>query len=158
MVGLGFLAAIAARTMIVLIVLVIGLRVTGKRQAGELNLPDLILVLVLANAVQNAMTNGDGRLPVALVSAGTLIACGWIFAWLVRINPTVHQRLTGSPTVVVENGRALRQNLRREGVTQEELMQSFREKGLADLADVRLAILEPDGTISIIPQEEARVA
>jgi uncharacterized membrane protein YcaP (DUF421 family) len=154
----GFLAAIAVRTMIVLIVLVIGLRLTGKRRAGELNQPDLILVLVLANAVQNAMTNGDGRLTVALVSAGTLIACGWIFAWLVRINPSVHQRLNGSPTVVVENGRALRQNLRREGVTREELLQAVREKGLADLADVRLAILEPDGTISIIPQEEARVA
>jgi uncharacterized membrane protein YcaP (DUF421 family) len=154
----GFLAAIALRTMIVLIVLVIGLRVTGKREAGELNLPDLILVLVLANAVQNAMTNGDGRLSVALVSAGTLIACGWVFAWLVRINPSVHRYLTGSPTVVVENGRALRHNLRREGVTREELIQAVREKGLADLAAVRLAILEPDGTISIIPREEARVA
>src|SRR4051795_2174766 len=115
---LGFLAAIAVRTAIVFVVLVIGLRMTGRRQAGELNLHDLLLVLILANAVQNAMTRGDGRLAVALVSSGTLLLLGTLYStWQFR-HPSWEKRMLGAPTVLVEGGRVQRRNLRREGVSQ----------------------------------------
>ncbi len=74
--GPAFLAAVAVRTAIVFALLLVGVRLTGKRQTGEMNANDLLLVLVLANAVQNAMTQGNGRLAVALVSSGTLILLG----------------------------------------------------------------------------------
>ena len=93
--GVGFLAAIAVRTAIVFVVLVAGLRITGRRQAGELNVHDLLLVLIAANAVQNAMTRGDGRLTVALVSSGTLLLVGSLFAALQSRFPSWERRVAG---------------------------------------------------------------
>jgi uncharacterized membrane protein YcaP (DUF421 family) len=150
---LGFLAAVAARTAIVLVFLVIGLRLTGRRQAGELNLRDLLLVLILANAVQNAMTKGDGRLSVAIVSAGTLLLLGTTFAALQSRYPELERLVVGVPVVLAEDGRPLRANMQGEGVSRDELMAAVRDQGLADLSDVRLAVLEPDGAISVIPRE-----
>lgn len=150
---LGFLAAVAVRTAIVLVVLAVGLRITGRRQAGELNLHDLLLVLILANAVQNAMTRGDGRLSVALVSSGTLIVLGLLFARLQSQHPSLEEWGEGAPTVIVEDGRAIRRNMRREGVTEEDLLAAVRDQGVADLAGVKLAVLENNGSISVVPRE-----
>jgi uncharacterized membrane protein YcaP (DUF421 family) len=155
--GLSFLAAIAVRTAVVFLLLMFGLRVSGRRQAGEQNLHDLLLVLFLSNAVQNAMTKGDGRLGVALVSSGTLIVLGWLFASLQSRYPSWERRTVGTPTVIVEGGRVIRRNMRREGVTEQDLMGAVRDQGVADLAGVRLAVLEVDGSISVIrlaPEQE----
>jgi len=150
---LSLLAAVAVRTAIVFVLLVVGLRATGNRQAGELNLHDVLLVLLLANAVQNAMTKGDGRLSVALVSAGTLVLLGWLFATLLSRHPAWERWAVGTPTVVVEDGRLLRRNLRREGVTEGEVLAAVRDQGVPDLAGVMFAVLEIDGSISVIPRE-----
>ncbi len=152
--GVGFLAAVAVRTAIVFVLLVVGVRATGKRQTGELNVHDLLLVLILANAVQNAMTKGDGRLSVALVSAGTLVLLGWLLATLTSRRPRCESWLVGAPTVLAQDGRAVRRHLHREGVSEGELMAAVRDQGLAGLAAVRLAVLEIDGTISVVPREE----
>jgi uncharacterized membrane protein YcaP (DUF421 family) len=154
-VDVGLLAAVAVRTAIVLLVLAIALRLTGKGQAGEMRTHDLVTVLVAANAVQNAMTQGDGRLSVALVSAGTMIFLGWLFATLTGHKPHWRRALVGVPTVIVEDGRVRRRDLRREGVSRDELRAAVRDRGLIDLADVRLAVLEVDGTINVIPWEAA---
>ncbi len=151
-----FLAAIAARTAIVFVLVLVGLRLTGKRQAGELNLHDMFLVLVLCNAVQNAMTNGNGRLTVALVSSGTLIFLGWLFARLLSRHPSWEPWAVGVPTVIVEDGRVFRRAMRREGVTRDELLAAVRDQGVPDLADVRLAVLETDGSISVVPRRADR--
>ncbi len=149
----AFLAAVAVRTALVFAVLAVGVRVTGRRQAGELNLRDLLLVLILANAVQNAMTRGDGRLAVALVSSGTLLALGTLIAALQSRFPFWERRVVGVPKVLVEGGRANRREMRREGVSRGDLMAAVRDQGVADLSGVRLAVLEADGSISIIPAE-----
>lgn len=149
----AFLAAVALRTAMVFVVLVIGVRKTGKRQTGEMNLHDLVLVLVLANAVQNAMTQGDARLSVALVSSGTLLVLGWIYELLVATRQTCQPWLAGVPTVIAERGHLLRGAMWQEGVTERELMAAVRDQGLMELAQVRLAVLEIDGSISVVPQE-----
>jgi uncharacterized membrane protein YcaP (DUF421 family) len=151
----GLLAAVAVRTALVFAFLVAGLRLTGRRQAGELNLRDLLLVLVLANSVQNAMTQGDGRLTVALVSSGTLLLLGTLFAALQSRHPCWERWVVGVPTVLVEDGRARRRSMRREGVSQNDLLAAVREQGLADLSGVRLAVLEVDGSISVIPRDHS---
>ncbi len=151
----GLLAAVAVRTAVVLGLLVVALRWTGKRQAGEMKSHDLVTVLVAANAVQNAMTRGDGRLGVALVSAGTLILLGWLWATALGRRPGWQRPLVGIPTIIVEDGQVRRRELRREGVSPDQLRAAVRDRGLADLADVRLAVLEVDGTISVIPAEGA---
>src|SRR3954454_15434995 len=101
----GFLAAVAARTAVVFVLLVVGLRLTGRRQAGEQNTHDLLLVLILANAVQNGMTRGDGRLAVALVSSGTLLLLGVLMTAVQSRHPSWERAVVGVPTVLVEEGR-----------------------------------------------------
>jgi uncharacterized membrane protein YcaP (DUF421 family) len=152
--GPAFLAGIAVRTAVVFVLLAFGVRGTGKRQTGELNVHDLFFVLIVANAVQNAMTKGNGSLAVALVSAGTLLLLGWLGATLLSKQPAWEAWLVGAPTVLVEGGRMVRSSMRREGVTEDELMAAVRGRGLTDLAGVRLAVLEIDGSISVVPREE----
>lgn len=149
----AFLAAIAVRTAIVLIALFVGLRLLGKRKIGELQIWDLMLVLVISNAVQNSMTEGIGPLPVALVSASTLLLLGWLVARVLVRHPAWESRIMGSPTVLVEHGRLIRRNLSHEHVDEQEVMMALRQQGLAALNQVRLAILEIDGTISVVPNE-----
>jgi uncharacterized membrane protein YcaP (DUF421 family) len=152
--GPVLLTAIALRTAIVFVLLVVAVRGTGKRQTGEMNVHDLLLVLVLANAVQNAMTMGNGHLTVALVSSGTLLLLGWLLAVLLRRHPAWQPVLLGTPTILVERGRLIRQNMKREGVTETDLLGAVRQQGLLDLGGVKLAVLEIDGSISVIPSEE----
>lgn len=152
-VGPGLLAAIVVRTAIVLVVLVIGLRVSGKRRIGELNLFDLLLVLLIANAVQNAMTKSNQHLAVALVSAATLMLLGWIFAKAMTRWPGMERRLLGTPTVIVRDGQMLKQNMKHEGVTEDELMSAVRDQGLANVSDVQLAVMELDGFLSVVPKQ-----
>ncbi|HEX9116372.1 MAG TPA: DUF421 domain-containing protein, partial [Anaerolineae bacterium] len=88
-----FLAAIAVRTLIVLVVLVVGLRLAGRRDVGGLNVIDLVLVLLLGNAIQNAITTGSGRLAVGLVSAGVLLLADQLLGGLFVRRPWLEQRL-----------------------------------------------------------------
>ncbi|HET8630908.1 MAG TPA: YetF domain-containing protein [Thermomicrobiales bacterium] len=155
-VGVVGLTAIAARTAIVLLVLIVGVRVSGKRHIGELNVYDLMLVLVAGNAVQNAMTKAHSEVTVALVSAGTLMLLGWLFAKADAYWPGLERRAVGTPTVVAQHGELNRRNLRREGVTEEEVLAAAREQGVADLAGVELAVLELDGEISVVPAGRGR--
>jgi uncharacterized membrane protein YcaP (DUF421 family) len=150
----GILIATAVRTGLVAAALLIGLRLTGKRQAGEGNLRDLLLALLVANAVQNAMTKGDGRLSVALVSAATLILLGWLLAAVISRRPNWEGSAMGGPTVVVADGHVLRPIARREGLSENDLMAAVRDQGLSGVADVRLAVLEMDGSISVIPRDK----
>src|SRR5512146_1889185 len=117
-----FLLAIAVRTAIVLIALTLGLRMLGKREIGDLNVLDVVLLLAVANAVQNAMTAGKGDLTVGIVSAGSLLAAGRLLSALWQRYPGAEQRASGAPTVLVSNGNVFRAVLRREGITGSELM------------------------------------
>ena len=153
--GLGFLLASAARTTIVLLALVVGVRIFGKRQIGEMNTQDVLLILIMANAVQNAMTKGSGQLLVAIVSAGALILLGWIIATALYRWPALEPRLMGSPTVIVHNGQLIRHNLRDERLTIDEVLAAVRKQGLADLDDVKIAFLEMDGSISVVPRDRS---
>src|SRR5439155_1531992 len=100
-----FLSTIAARSALVLLFLVAGLRLMGKRQISQMNLYDLVLVMALANGVQNAMTAGRGELSVGIVSAGTLILIGrWVTGLFVR-HPRLEERLIGTPTVIIHDGQ-----------------------------------------------------
>ena len=153
--GFGLMATAAVRTVIVFVLLVAAIRLTGKRQMGEINLHDLLLVMIMANAVQNSMTKGDGHLGVALASGGTLIVLGWLLQTLMSYRDSWESVLVGMPTVIAENGQMLRGNMRREGVTEQELLAAVCDQGLADLAGVKLAVLEIDGTVSVIPQNQS---
>lgn len=151
---LGVLAAVGIRTGLVLIVLIAGIRAFGKRHLGELNVQDILMVLMMANAVQNSMTTGNGSLSVALVSASALILMGWMIGRLVTGQPSLEKGLLGSPVVIVHDGRILQRNLRREKLTENEVLAAVRKQGISGLDDVRLVVLEVDGSLSVVPKDD----
>jgi uncharacterized membrane protein YcaP (DUF421 family) len=148
------LPAVAVRTLIVLLALVVGIRIFGKRDLGGMNLVDLLLVLLLGNAVQNAMTYGSGQLAVGLVSAAALLVADRLLGILFVRQPWVERTLLGGPTIIAHHGRLDAWAMRREGVSEAEVLTAVRAMGLERLNQVRLAVLEQDGSISIVPEEE----
>lgn len=150
-----FYSAIAVRTVLVLVFLLIGLRLLGKRSIGGLNLVDLLLVLLLGNAVQNAITNGSGDLWVGIVAAGVLLVIDrWVGILFVR-HPILESRFFGKPVILAFDGKLNLLSMRHEEISEGELMTAVHEQGLSDLSEVRLAMLEDDGSISIVPKEGA---
>jgi uncharacterized membrane protein YcaP (DUF421 family) len=147
------LSTLAARTAIVLLYVSSGLRILGKRQLGQINIFDLVLVMALANAVQNAMTAGRGELSIGIVSAGTLLLVGrWLSYYFVR-HPRMHDRVIGSPTVIINEGELVRDHMRREHLTEEQVLTALRQHGLSEPGDAKMAVLEVDGTLSVVPRD-----
>jgi uncharacterized membrane protein YcaP (DUF421 family) len=148
------LSSVAVRTVIILFALVLGIRIFGKRDLGGMNLVDLLLVLLLGNAVQNALTYGSGELAVGIVSAGVLLVADRLMGTLFVRQPWLERTLLGGPTIVVHRGHLDRWAMRREGVTEDQVLAAVRAMGLEGLNQVRLAVLEQDGSISIVPEEK----
>jgi len=150
----GQLLSIALRTGIVYLALLVGLRRTGKRQVGQMTPFDLLLLLLLANAVQNAMTGPDTSVAGGLAAAATLFAANAAVAWTARRSGRAERWVEGTPTLLIRHGRILEANLAREGITREELLRALREHGVDAVEAVRSAILEVDGTVSVLREDE----
>jgi hypothetical protein len=140
----------AIKTLIVMVLLVIGFRVLGKREAAQLNLYDLAMLMALANAVQNAMTGGLGNLPVGVATSSTLLVGAWAFTRLVVRRPKLEARFIGTPVLLVHDGRVLPRQLRRNLVSPDELAEACRQHGILGPEQCAAAVLEVDGSISIV--------
>ncbi len=147
------LLAIACKTAVVYLFVLGALRLLGTRELGRLNAYDFVLVVVLANAVQNALVGGDTTLAGGLVSALTLLAINFALTQAIGRFPWLQKHVVGEPVVLVTDGQARWDRLGREGVTRDELMAALREHGVTGLGDVRLAVLEVDGDISVVPHD-----
>src|SRR5205823_2154092 len=134
---------------------VAAMRLLGTRELGRMNAYDFVLVVVIANAVQNALVGGDTTLVGGLVSALTLLAVNLLFTWLLDHFPGLEKHLIGEPVVLVSGGRVQWERLRREGITRDELMAALREHGVAGLDGVRLAVLEVSGAVGVVPKNRA---
>jgi uncharacterized membrane protein YcaP (DUF421 family) len=146
---------IALRTGIIYLALLLGLRLMGKRQVGQLTTFDFLLLLLLSNAVQNAMTGPDTSIMGGLVAAGTLFALNVIIAGIVRRSSKAEHVIEGIPTLLIRHGQILNQNLVKEGITRDDLLRSLREHGVDTVEEVRAAILEVDGSVSVVKEDEA---
>jgi uncharacterized membrane protein YcaP (DUF421 family) len=142
----------AIKTLIVFLFLAAGFRLLGKREAAQLNVYDLAMLMALANAVQNAMTGGLGNFPIGIVTSTTVLVASWILSRVFRRHPTLETRIVGSPTILVHDGVVLNPHLRRQRVTGDELTEACRQHGIENTNDCDLAVLEVDGSISIIPK------
>ena len=149
---------IALRTTVIYIAVLLGLRLTGKRQLGQLSAFDFVLLLVISNAVQNAMLGPDTSLVGGLVAAFILLFWHTVLDRLRRSSRTASRLLGGSAVVLIYRGRIMDDHLKREHITPEELMQALREHGVPTVEDVRLAALEPDGAVSVIREDEVSTA
>lgn len=145
---------IVLRSMVVYVALFVGLRVMGKRQLGQMTIFDLVVILLIANAVQNAMVGPDTSLEGGILAAVVLLAINFVISRVRLVNPRAERLLEGTPTMLIRDGRYLAPNLRKEGVDRDEVESALREHGLSTAAEARVAYLEPDGSISIIPMTE----
>ncbi len=144
---------IAAKTAAVYVFLVVGLRVFGKRELGQLSLYDLVMIIILGNAVQNAMINNDNTLGGGLVAAAVLLSLNWFLNRFIIHSRSAERFLVGGPVLIVHDGQVVRAAMAREGITTDELDAALREHGIDDVSRVHLAVLEADGTISVVPRD-----
>jgi len=145
--------SIVARTLIVYGALLAGLRLAGKRELGQMTPFDLVVILLIANAVQNAMVGPDTSVTGGLIAAGVLVAVNYAVAVARERVPLLRRAVEGSPTLLINEGRFLTANLRREGIDEDLVLMAIREHGVADVKEVRMAVLETDGSISIVPSD-----
>ena len=141
---------LALRSVAIYVALLAMMRLFGKREVGQFTLYDLVLILLVANAVQPAMTGPDSSLGGGLLIIGVLVLVNFAVARLDRYR-LFHRLLVAQPAVIIRDGHYLTDVMRREGVDAEECEVAIREHGLDSVSDVKLAVLEPDGTISVVP-------
>lgn len=153
---LHFLSVMAGKVFFMFVYLVILFRLLGKRQTGQLNIYDLAAIMGVSNAVQNGMTLGSGNLSVGIVAVLVLLICGRVVTALIVRAPKLQQRLIGSPTLLISDGQMLEDNMRREQVTADEVLAALHEHGLQDPKEARMAVLEIDGSISIVPRGDGK--
>ena len=143
--------SIVARTLIVYVALLAGLRLAGKRELGQMTPFDLVVILLISNAVQNAMVGPDTSVTGGLIAAGVLVSVNYGMALARERLPLLRRAVEGTPTLLINDGRFVPEHLRREGLEEDEVLMAIREHGVADVKDVRMAVLETDGSISIVP-------
>ncbi|HME70578.1 MAG TPA: YetF domain-containing protein [Myxococcota bacterium] len=137
-----------ARTVIVYLFIVVGLRLAGKRELAQLNPLDFTVLLTLANAVQNAIIGEDVSVTGGLISASTLLLVNYGMVRFVFEHPKLEHLAEGAPDVLIEGGELRRDRLRRELISEAELESAARRQGFPSLAEVERAVLEPGGTLS----------
>jgi uncharacterized membrane protein YcaP (DUF421 family) len=145
---------IVARTAIIYLAVLIGLRITGKREVGQMSVFDLVLLILIANAVQNGMTGPDTSVTGGLVAAGTLLLMNFIVARLVFRNRKFRRFVEGTPTILIRDGNFLLESLGSEHITPDEVRQALREHGVSSVEEVSVAVLEVDGSISVLKKDE----
>lgn len=144
------------RPLIIYFFLLLAFRAAGKRELGQMTPFDLIVLLTISNVLQNAMIGPDNSLSGGLLGGLTLFCANGLVARLVLHFPNLGRVLEGEPTVLIEDGKILTRNLRREVMTRTELERAIRKHDLdptTDLPLIRKALLEQDGTVTIIRRD-----
>ncbi len=139
------------RTSIIYLVLMVAIRVVGRREVGT-ELPDLLMILLVSEGVGQSLGNASS-ITGGLVVAATLLAWSYLLDWLVYRSKLVRKLLRGSPLKLIEQGRMIRKHMRREFISSEELHGHLRAQGIESVKDVKIAFLEPDGELSVIKYE-----
>ena len=141
---------IIIRSAAVYFFMMIALRLTGKKQLSQLNTTDVILILLISNAVQNAMVGPDTTLLGGLIAASVLFAINMIFKKLKFKFPGFKKLVEGEPVILIYKGVIKHQNCEKNGITEDELLQAIREHGSSEIEDIDSLILEADGNISVV--------
>ncbi|MBI3363766.1 MAG: DUF421 domain-containing protein [Ignavibacteriae bacterium] len=143
---------IILRSAAVYAVVILGLRLLGKKHVAQLSIIDLVLILLISNAVQNAMVGDDSSLIGGIVAAATLLVVNYILTIVLYRFRLADKLFEGTPTLLVHNGSAIHTHLAQEKITADELERVIREHGIDGIAEVKSAIMEVDGTVSVVPR------
>ncbi len=152
--GTHVILEIVLRTVIIYLVVLIGVRLSGKREVGQMTPFDLVLLLLISNSVQNAMTGPDTSVFGGIAAAATLLLVNRLVAAISGSNRRLRKVIEGEPTLLVHDGQIITANLAKERVSMDELERALREHGINGCHDVALAVLEVDGSISCLKYDE----
>ena len=144
---------IIIRSTAVYIFMVVAIRLFGKKELSQLSTTDLVFIVLISNSVQNAMVGANSSLQGGLVAASVLFALNYTLKQLMYRSPRFKNLIEDKPVILVHDGKIDEQHLSREKITHDELEQAIREHGIPDYTHVKLAILEVDGSISVISEE-----
>jgi uncharacterized membrane protein YcaP (DUF421 family) len=145
-----------ARGVVVYVLVMILMRLSGKRALGQFTPFDLVMLILIGNAVQNGINGGENSLSGALLMAGTLVGLNYLTAWLTARSEFLEHIIEGRAVIVARNGEVYFDVLRRELVSRDDFDEALRGAGVRHERDVELAILETNGKISVIPKREAK--
>jgi len=146
---------IVLRGIVVFIFLFVLVRVMGRRELSSLEPFDLILLIILGDAVQQGLTQDDYSLTGAMLAVGTIAILQVCTSWLNFRLPRLRPLLDGDPIVVVRDGKEIERNLRRERLTSEDLAEAARKQGIGNLDEVAWAVMETSGSISFIKKSDS---
>lgn len=145
-----------ARSLLIYGAFLVALRLFGKRQLGQFTVYDLAMLLLAANTLQPAMTGPDNSLTGGLVITGTLFTVNWIVAQLASRHPRFRRLLEPPPTILARDGQWDVRALAREGIDLDEALAAVHRAGLTDVSEAALVMLEPDGSITVVPKRRRR--
>jgi uncharacterized membrane protein YcaP (DUF421 family) len=149
---------LVVRGVVVYVFLILLLRLTGKRQVGQLAPFDLVLLLVLSNAVQNSMNGGDNSVVGGLISATTLVGVNYLVGAAAYRSKRLERLIEGVPEVLIHNGHLYDNVMKRAMLTHHELNAALRQAGCLTVEEVHTAILENNGSISVTRRPAAHSA
>lgn len=141
------------RALVIYVFVMVLVRVSGKRTVGQFTPFDLVLVILIGNAVQNGINGGDNSLTGAFFMAGTLIALNWIVAYVTSRSRALEKMVEGVPVVLARNGRVYEKVLREQHVSPADFHKAMRQHDVLEASEVALALLETNGSISIVTRE-----
>lgn len=148
----SYLNIIVSSTAVYLFI-TIAIRLFGKKELTQLSVLDIVFVLLISNAVQNAMVGQDTSLVGGILAAATLFTINYIFKYILFRSQKLTHLLEGEPVILVSEGKINDKNLQKIQISTDELLEAIREHGVKDINDVNLAILEIDGNISILSHD-----
>ena len=141
---------IIGSTLVVYIFIVVAIRLFGKKELAQLSIVDLVFILLISNSVQNAMVGPDSTLSGGLVAAGTLFLVNYLLKYLQYRFPRFGKVVEGNAIMLVYEGKYMEAHLKKARITKEEIMEAVREHGVETIEEVNLAIMEVDGSISVL--------
>jgi len=150
------LLQIVLRTGIIYLLVLLGVRLSGKREVGQMTPFDLTLLLLLSNSVQNAMTGPDTSLMGGAIAAFTLLILNYLIAEVSGTNRRFRRFVQGQPSLLVHDGKVIEPHMARERVSMDELHRALREHGISCVEQMALAVLEVDGSISCLKYDEIK--
>ena len=154
--GWHVLLGITLRTMAIYAVVLLGVRLSGKREVGQMTPFDLTLLLLISNSVQNAMTGPDTSVLGGVFAAATLLVMNYLVADLAGASRRFRRIVEGEPSLLIHDGKVMNEHMSKERVSTDELQRALREHGISSTNDVALAVLEVDGSISCLKYDEIK--
>ena len=144
------------RALVVYLTVLILLRISGKRQLGQMGATEFVAILLISNAVQNSMNGGDNSLSGGLLLAGVLILLSTLISYLTYRSRFFRMLFEGTPTLLIHKGKLIHKHLMHERMSESELRTLLRKQGIHHIHEIETAVLEADGTLSVTKMSEVQ--